>query len=113
MSRFWALWDGPELPVPWSTLAAGKKNCTRRAHEASSGWRYDRNCCSGHDCAVDRGKITPIDQGWLIERHGLVIPYKSYMLHKSRDGLFHSCWLQGDDTKPENLLCLYVPPMGS
>jgi hypothetical protein len=30
-SRFWAPWDGPELPVPWSTVAVGKKNCTRRA----------------------------------------------------------------------------------
>lgn len=83
------------------------------AHDAPSGWAYDRGCCSGHDCNVDSGKITPIDQGWLIERHGLVIPYKSFMLHKSKDGLFHSCWLQGDDTRPENLLCLYVPPMGS
>ena len=38
VSRFWAPWDGPELPVPWSTVAVGKKNCTRRARrEADEG----------------------------------------------------------------------------
>ncbi len=30
VSRFWVPWDGPELPVPWSTGAVGKKNCTRK-----------------------------------------------------------------------------------
>jgi len=37
VSRLWVRSDGPELSVPWSTGAVGKKISTRRARREANG----------------------------------------------------------------------------
>ena len=73
---------------------------------------YDWQCCSNRDCApLPDGAVHATADGWRIIRIGLTVPYTDKRIRDSPDGRFHACFRNGDPT--QDLLCLYVPGMGS
>lgn len=79
------------------------------AHQAPSGWTYEKICCSGRDCRpISASELEATDRGWRIVRTGEVISYR--LTRHSHDSDFHRCSIDGLDDTPT--LCLYAPDMG-
>lgn len=84
------------------------------AHDAPSGWSYDKRCCSGVDCrVVNHGGVSVHEtpRGYRISTTGEVIPYSDSRIKDSPDGEFHWCSHGGGDRT--KTICLYAPPKGS
>lgn len=91
------------------------------AHEAVSGWAYDRNCCSDEDCArVSARLVRTTPEGWLLSvepgDHPFVksprtylVPYGARKERVSGDTEFHACISRHSN----HLYCLYVPGMAT
>ncbi len=91
------------------------------AHTAVAGWPYDKECCSGLDCApVANAQVTATPEGWLVRirpgDHPLavhattkLIPYGDRKIRVSGDENFHVCL----GARTQTIFCVYVPPMGS
>ena len=92
------------------------------AHTAPSGWAYDRECCSDHDCApVPDATITVTPAGFLItlapgQHHMLpagaqplqqTIPFDSPRVRVSGDNQKHVCL-----SPVGYVYCIYIPPGG-
>jgi hypothetical protein len=72
---------------------------------------YDWTCCASNDCApIKADDVTATDRGWFVRRTGETLPYEGDVrVKKSQDEDFHLCILP---STPNNIRCLYVPPMG-
>jgi hypothetical protein len=81
------------------------------AHDTPSGWAYDMECCSDHDCRPERSEVKATPLGWLITSTGEIIRYGDRRIHDSKDGEFHRCLMQRGVNGPGMTRCLYVPPM--
>lgn len=82
------------------------------AHEAPSGWSYDRACCSDKDCRpVPKARVETREDGYYITWTGEVIPYGDRRLRRSQDEEYHWCGsTAGESLEPTD--CLYVPGAG-
>lgn len=93
-----------------------------RAHQAPSGWAYDTDCCSHHDCApVPEGAIRARSDGWHIHlppgSHPMLradgpgldarIGYADPRARISGDRHWHACV-----SPAGKLLCIYTLPGG-
>lgn len=81
------------------------------AHDAPSGWSYPPECCSTTDCReIASSAVKEVWNGYLItlSTKQEVVPYGSYKIRNSPDGMFHWCTLGGGNDG--NTLCLFVPP---
>lgn len=88
------------------------------AHQAPSGWSYDRECCSEADCApVPDFAVREATGGYVVRLlpgdHPMVatplaafLAHGSPMLRASGDGRKHVCASGG------RVLCVYLPPGG-
>lgn len=89
-------------------------------HEAPAGWAYDRDCCSGIDCAPVPARavtLAPGAAGWRLRLapgdHPFVppggvdvtVPFGDRRLRRSGDGGWHACLSAAGG----RLLCLYEP----
>lgn len=85
------------------------------AHEAPSGWSYDRACCADYDCRMiedDAVEVTP--EGWRVKATGEVFAFNDRKVRSSPDGSFHRCsHAFARPEAPDKTICLYVPGMGS
>jgi hypothetical protein len=81
------------------------------AHEAPSGWTYDMECCSDHDCRPERSEVKATPLGWLVTSTGEIIRYGDRRIHDSKDGEFHRCLMRRGVNGPGMTRCLYVPRM--
>lgn len=80
------------------------------AHEAPSGWTYDRACCSDQDCRPAlASEVTTTAEGYRVQVGDFetVLPWGHRKVRESGDLQFHVC------LGPEfvGLYCLYVPPL--
>jgi len=82
------------------------------SHEASSGWAYPMQCCSGIDCRqIQSNAVHEVKTGYVINKTGELIGFKDPRLKNSPDGEYHWCSVQGKENTPT--VCLFVPPQGS
>lgn len=113
--------------VAWPALAAAVVTgllllaLPALAHQAPSGWDYDRECCHNFDCAAVRdGLIREVQGGYRVTlRAGqhpmlsgavtvdLFIPHGDRRIRVSGDENRHACVTSGG-----HVFCIYVPPGG-
>lgn len=80
-------------------------------HKAPTGWAFDSRCCGNGDCyPVQTDAISERPDGYHIQSTGEVIPYQSYKVLPSPDGLAYRCSTAG---KPNGITyCIYMPKGG-
>lgn len=85
------------------------------AHEAPSGWSYDRTCCSDYDCRLIADDAVAVTSGgWLVKATGEVLPFNDRRVKPSPDGSFHRCsHAFARPEAPDKTICLYAPGFGS
>ncbi|RWF44272.1 MAG: hypothetical protein EOS65_02535 [Mesorhizobium sp.] len=89
------------LALLLSTVAAS-------AHQAPTGWTFDKRCCGSGDCyPVETDAITERPDGYHITFTGEVIPYQSYKVLPSPDGKQYRCSTAG--SVQGITYCIYVP----
>lgn len=91
------------------------------AHQAPSGWLYDPECCSHHDCAqVADEAVREVQGGYAVRvepgTHIMVpagrpavtsfVPHGDTRIRPSGDQHRHVCIVGG------RVICLYMPPGG-
>lgn len=81
---------------------------TARSHDAPSGWSYPFSCCSGYDCRpVTTKVVSEIQNGYVINTTGEVVPFTDTRVQSSPDGEYHWCSVAGADNG--KTICLFVP----
>jgi hypothetical protein len=100
------------IAVGVATLGLSLPSGPAAAHDAPSGWTYDMECCSNHDCRLERSEVKATPLGWFVTSTGEIIRYGDRRIHESKDGDFHRCLMQKGVNGPGMTRCLYVPPMG-
>jgi hypothetical protein len=99
------------IPVAIAAIAVSSLVAVTRvkAHTAPKGWSYDSFCCSNMDCReVPASYVKETAGGYQLTKTNEVIPYGSYKVKDSPDGLIHWCTHGGTDQG--KTLCLYMPP---
>lgn len=90
------------------------------AHDAPSGWEYDRECCGGYDCAASHGGVREVQGGYAVSvapgTHPMVpvgrspvvgfVPHGDPRIRVSGDSDRHVCIVGG------RVFCIYIPPGG-
>lgn len=92
------------------------------AHDAPSGWEYDRECCGGWDCAAARpGAVQEVQGGYAVSiapgTHPMVpigaqpvtgfVPHGDPRIRVSGDEDRHVCIVGG------RVFCIYIAPGGA
>lgn len=95
------------------------------AHQAPSGWEYDRWCCSNNDCApiaAEYVRMTP--GGWrvdipagghpMVKEVGTTRLFKDHQVKFAPDGQYHACVVTDEFGTGDSAFvrCLYVPMPG-
>jgi hypothetical protein len=84
------------------------------AHEAPTGWTYDRECCGEYDCHVYPSELVEVIPGGYKTADGEVVMEGDKRLRWSKDGNFHRCdfhdWATPEITGGHKIRCFYKPP---
>lgn len=96
------------------------------AHQAPSGWEYDRDCCDNKDCAqVGDGAVTEVEGGFRVYLPPGSHPFVSgrtvdvFIPHQGPDGRLNpKIRPSGDEFRHAcvapwgHVYCIYIPPGG-
>lgn len=93
-----------------SAMPAGAHDAPPSA-KFPSGWAFEPRCCGNGDCyPVQTDAITERPDGYHILSTGEVIPYQSYKVLPSPDGLSYRCSTAGSVMGVT--YCIYMPKGG-